>query len=167
MNESNDRMLADWLHEGPERGPREGLERTLAATRRVRQRPGWTIPERWIPMQLTMARTRSQRPILALVMLALLTVALVATALIIGSRRLQPPPPTGTALSSSSRTETCSSPTSWVARRGRSSPAPRRTWTRSSPRRATASRSSAAERRSWPSDQMGQTSPSWRPSTGS
>ena len=59
MNESNDRMLADWLREGPESGPREGLERTLAATRRVGQRPGWTLPERWMPMQLTMARTRA------------------------------------------------------------------------------------------------------------
>ena len=38
-------------------------------------------------MQLTMARTRSQRPILAIVMLALLMVALVATALFIGSQR--------------------------------------------------------------------------------
>jgi dipeptidyl aminopeptidase/acylaminoacyl peptidase len=91
MNESNDRMLADWLHEGPESGPREGLERALAATRRVGQRPGWTIPERWIPMQLTLTRTHSQRPILALVMLALLVVALVASVLVIGALRLRTP----------------------------------------------------------------------------
>ena len=58
MNESIDRVLADWLDEGPEHGPREGLERALAATRRVGQRPGWTLPERWLPMQLTMTRTR-------------------------------------------------------------------------------------------------------------
>ena len=87
MNESIDRVLADWLHEGPESGPREGLERSLAATRRVGQRPGWTLPERWLPMQLTMARTRCQRPILVIVVLALLIVALVATALFIGSQR--------------------------------------------------------------------------------
>jgi Tol biopolymer transport system component len=91
MNESIDRLLADWLHEGPESGPRAGLERTLAATRRVGQRPGWTLPERWIPMQLTMARTRSQRPILALAMLALLIVALVATVLYVGALRLPTP----------------------------------------------------------------------------
>jgi len=91
MNESNDRLLADWLHEGPESGPREGLERALAATHRVGQRPGWTLPERWLPMQLTMARTRSQRPILALVLLALLVVALVASVLVIGALRLQAP----------------------------------------------------------------------------
>ena len=34
MNESMDRALVDWLREGPESGPREGLERALAAKRR-------------------------------------------------------------------------------------------------------------------------------------
>ena len=97
MNESMDRVLADWLREGPESGPREGLERALAATRRVGQKPGWTLLERWLPMQLTMARTPSLRPILAVVMLALLVVALVATALFIGSNRRPLPAPFGPA----------------------------------------------------------------------
>jgi hypothetical protein len=94
MNESMDRVLADWLQEGPEEGPREGLERSLAATRRVTQRPGWTLAERWIPMELTVARTRVQRPILAMVMIALLTIAVVAAALFIGAQQ-QPPLPRG------------------------------------------------------------------------
>ena len=93
MIESMDRVVADWLHEGPERGPRDGLERALAATRRVGQRPGWTFFERWLPMQLTMTRTRSRRPIFAIVALALLILALVATALYIGSQRSLPTPP--------------------------------------------------------------------------
>jgi Tol biopolymer transport system component len=97
MNESMDRVLVDWLREGPEHGPREGLERALAATRRVGQRPGWTFLERWLPMQLTLARTPSLRPILAIVTLALLIVALVATALFIGSQRRQLPAPFGPA----------------------------------------------------------------------
>jgi len=97
MNESMDRVLADWLREGPETGPREGLERALAATRRVGQKPGWALPERWIPMQLTMARTPSLRPILAIVMVALLTLALVAAALYIGSQRRPLPAPFGPA----------------------------------------------------------------------
>ena len=97
MNESMDRVLADWLREGPENGPREGLERALAATRRVGQKPGWAFFERWLPMQLTLARTPSLRPILAIVMLALLIVALVATALFIGSQRRPLPPPFGPA----------------------------------------------------------------------
>ena len=48
-------------------------------------------------MQLTMARTPSLRPILAIVMLALLIVALVATALFIGSQRRPLPAPFGPA----------------------------------------------------------------------
>jgi Tol biopolymer transport system component len=90
-------VLADWLREGPETGPREGLERALAATRRVGQKPGWALPERWIPMQLTMARTASLRPILAIVLVALLTLALVAAALFIGSQRRAIVPPFGPA----------------------------------------------------------------------
>lgn len=93
MNESMDRVLADWLDEGPERGPRDGLERALAATRRVGQRPGWTLPGRWIPMELTMVRTRSQRPIVAIFMLALLIAALTVAAVYMGSNRRQLPAP--------------------------------------------------------------------------
>ena len=91
MNESMDRVLVEWLHEGPTSGPREGLERTLAATRRVSQRPGWTIPGSWIPVELTATRTRVQRPILAMVTLALLIVAVVAAALLVGTQRQSPP----------------------------------------------------------------------------
>jgi Tol biopolymer transport system component len=85
MNESMDQLLSEWLHEGPDTGPREGLERSLAATRRVGQRPGWALPDRWIPMRLTMPPT-FRRPILAIGTLALLMVALVAGALHIGSQ---------------------------------------------------------------------------------
>lgn len=92
MNESTDRMLADWLDEGPESGPREGLERALAATRRVGQRPGWTLPERWLPMELTSVRTRSQLPALSIVSLALLIVGLLAAALYLGSQRTDSAP---------------------------------------------------------------------------
>ncbi len=37
----DERGLADWLQEGPVRGPADGLARTLASTRQVRQRPAW------------------------------------------------------------------------------------------------------------------------------
>src|SRR4051812_44391924 len=53
MNSSIDRpdsALRAWLETGPERGRTEALERALAATRRVPQRPGWTFPERWLPV---------------------------------------------------------------------------------------------------------------------
>src|SRR3954469_13075346 len=53
MNASTDRpdsALRAWLELGPERGRTEAIERALAATRRVPQRPGWSFPERWLPV---------------------------------------------------------------------------------------------------------------------
>jgi Tol biopolymer transport system component len=87
-----DRALADWLREGPDYGPREGLERALAATRRVSQRPGWALPERWLPMQLTMQRTAAMRPVAYLVLVALSILALAAAAVLVGSQRPLPEP---------------------------------------------------------------------------
>ena len=97
MTLPHDSQIAAWLADGPDQGPSESLTRALAATRRTRKRPRWTFPERWLPMQLTMARTPSLRPILAIVMVALLIVALAATALFIGSQRRPLPPPFGPA----------------------------------------------------------------------
>jgi Tol biopolymer transport system component len=91
MNKTTDQALAAWLQEGPDLGPRESLERALAATRRTSQRPSWTFPERWLPMQLTMARTPSLRPLVTIVVLALLVAAIAASALLIGSTRVPPP----------------------------------------------------------------------------
>src|SRR6185503_1866577 len=48
--ERSDSALRAWLELGPDRGRPEALERALAATRRVPQRPGWTYPERWLPV---------------------------------------------------------------------------------------------------------------------
>ena len=92
MNEPMDRALADWLRDGPDQGPREGLERALAATRQVSQRPAWAIPERWLPMQLTMQRAPQMRPVLLLATMALLILALVAAAILVGSPRRLPEP---------------------------------------------------------------------------
>jgi hypothetical protein len=53
MNAPIDRSetaLRAWLELGPDRGRPEAVERALAATRRVPQRPGWTYPERWLPV---------------------------------------------------------------------------------------------------------------------
>ena len=92
MNKTTDQALTAWLLEGPETGPRESLERALAATRRTSQRPGWTFLERWLPMQLTMSRAPVARPFLFLALVALLVFALVAGLLIAGSQRRVPPP---------------------------------------------------------------------------
>jgi Tol biopolymer transport system component len=93
MNDAMHRSIADWLQEGPERGPHEGLERTLAATRRTSQRPAWTIPERWIPMHLTMDRLSGPRPVGPLLIIGLVLASLIAGALLyIGSRPRMPEP---------------------------------------------------------------------------
>lgn len=95
MNETTERLLVDWLAEGPDRGPTPALERALAATRRTSQRPGWTILERWIPMQLTMRpawQPAGTRRLFLVVAVALLALALAATLVFVGSRqRLAPP----------------------------------------------------------------------------
>ena len=86
----HDRQIAAWLADGPHEGPPESLARALAATHRTRRRPRWTFPGRWIPMQLSLARTWSPHPIVTVVTLALLLVIVAAGALFIG--RLQSPP---------------------------------------------------------------------------
>ena len=92
MNESMDRALTDWLRDGPDHGPREGLERALVTARRTSQRPGWTFPERWLPMQLTLQRSPSLRPLFYLAMVALLIVALAVAAILVGSPPRLPAP---------------------------------------------------------------------------
>ena len=47
MSDAPDRILVDWLIDGPDQPPRHGLERALAATRRTNQRPRWTYPRTW------------------------------------------------------------------------------------------------------------------------
>ena len=91
MNEPIERALADWLRDGPDTGPREGLHATLAATRRTRQRPTWTFVERWLPMQLTMQRGPAPRQLALLFLLVLLLAAVAATAVFIGSQRREAP----------------------------------------------------------------------------
>jgi WD40-like Beta Propeller Repeat len=92
MNKTTDQALAAWLSEGPEVGPRDSLERALAATRRTSQRPGWTFPERWLPMQLTMQRMPAMRPAFYIALVALLAIALLAALAFVGSQRRLPAP---------------------------------------------------------------------------
>jgi Tol biopolymer transport system component len=84
-------LLAD-LYVGGLPDYRDDLLRSIAATR---QRPAWSFPTRWLPMDLTMRRvpvvTAFWRPIA----LALLIAALLATALFVGSQQRRVPPPFG------------------------------------------------------------------------
>jgi hypothetical protein len=74
-----DPAIGAWLQEGPERGPQHGLERALAATRRVSQRPGWVFPRRWLPGPL--ADWQPRVPAVVMVGLLLVLMLLVVFAL--------------------------------------------------------------------------------------
>jgi WD40 repeat protein len=94
MNEDRrDTGLADWLAEGPQQGSVQGLERALAATRRVGQRPAWTFPARWLPAGLSRQGAGTGRLALVglLIAMMLLVLAAVASTFMAGSRRVPPP----------------------------------------------------------------------------
>ena len=88
---SFDRRLADWLHEEAEHRVPDHLDEVLVRTVATRQRPWWSSPERWLPMDLTTPRPAVMRrgtlshPLVALLLVALVAAALVAVA--IGTRR--------------------------------------------------------------------------------
>ena len=70
------------------------LDDVFARTARMRQRPGWTFPERWLPMT-DIARTRAYAPAppWRLIAVALLLISLVVAALLVaGSQRNVAPP---------------------------------------------------------------------------
>ncbi len=72
----------------------------LGQVGRTRQRPGWTFPERWLPMSAVSERLAAapRAPVRAIVLVALLVLALVAAiAIIAGSRRPAVPAPFGPA----------------------------------------------------------------------
>ena len=92
MNESPERMLAQWLAEGPEHGPGDGPERVFAVTRRTRKRPRWTFPERWLPMQLSLERGVVPQGTLRVALMVALLAILAIAALWVGGRRDPPSP---------------------------------------------------------------------------
>jgi hypothetical protein len=87
-----DRILADWLQEGPERGRVEALERALAATRRTAQRPGWH--RSWRPVR-RFAQMNSYAKI-AVAVAAVLVLAVAGFALLGRPANVAGPGPTAT-----------------------------------------------------------------------
>ena len=80
-----DRRLAALLDAQAEPHAPDGLlGDTLRVTSRTRRRPAWRIPERWIPMPLTMRLAVVPRSVLLLITL-LLVAALAAGAVAVGS----------------------------------------------------------------------------------
>jgi Tol biopolymer transport system component len=103
MNQTDDleRRLAAWLGgQAPGREPDGLLDQVTRAVARTRRTPGWAIPERWIPVTMTLRLAAVPRALILLLGLALLLAALAAGGLVAGSLRdamLSLPAPTGPA----------------------------------------------------------------------
>lgn len=80
--------VADWLGEGPDTGPRHGLEHALAAARRIEQRPGWVFPGRYVPRRLQAFPVPAGTGVAVGLLAALLV--LVALAFAIAGNRVPP-----------------------------------------------------------------------------
>ncbi len=100
MNPNDDaRDVSDWLHEYSAHRVPAHLDAVLRETSARRQRPAWTIPERWLPVDLTSrASTLAQPRLGRAIGIALLILAFVALAIVaVGSRQQRVPPPFGPA----------------------------------------------------------------------
>ena len=96
-------LLTAWFEvDAPTREPEGLVEAALARTARTRPLPAWRLPERWIPMQLTMQRTTVAKAVPILVILALL-VALAVGLLLIGVGRPGPSLPLPDGLAANGR----------------------------------------------------------------
>jgi Tol biopolymer transport system component len=98
-NERFDRRLSTWLAEDAAHRVPDHLDEVLVRTAATRQRPWWSSPERWLPMDTTVPLRRFNRPSLARVALvAVLAIALVGLLLAVAaSRQRRLPDPFGVA----------------------------------------------------------------------
>ena len=94
-NREFERQLGEWLREDSSRRVPDHLNEVLVRTVATRQRPWWSSPRRWLPIDITAPRaplvpSGSWRPILLVVAVLLLVATLVVLA--VGSSRRLPPP---------------------------------------------------------------------------
>src|SRR3954454_17058392 len=88
-----DDLMASWLHDRADGTDEEAvLGAALARTVRRRPRPGWSLPERWIPMELTTRFRPAPRPYVYLAVAGMLVLALAVALLAAGSSRRLPAP---------------------------------------------------------------------------
>ena len=89
-----DRMLLTWLDDPYSPPAPHYLGQVLERTRRTRQRPAWTYPERWIPMADKVLQPTTAPPLrmARLLLIALLVLALAGAIAIVGSRLITPTP---------------------------------------------------------------------------
>jgi hypothetical protein len=88
-----DRRLPEILTELSTPQVPDYLDDILRQTARTRRRPGWSFPERWLPMEIVVQPVMGRRiPWRTLGVLAILVLALAAAAFFIGSRTHHPAP---------------------------------------------------------------------------
>jgi dipeptidyl aminopeptidase/acylaminoacyl peptidase len=87
-----DRVIALWLTEIAPEGRVDYLDETLGALDRVRQRPAWASPRRWLPVQMTLPRVVVPRAAPYLALLALLLIGVLVALLVAGGQRRLPVP---------------------------------------------------------------------------
>ena len=85
------RDLSRWLHEESEHRVPDHLAEVLVRTAGTRQRPWWSSPERWLPMETTLRLAPAPRVAWLLIVLALI-VAVVGAIALAGSQRRLPAP---------------------------------------------------------------------------
>ena len=96
-------LLTAWFEvDAPTREPDGLVDAALARTARTRPLPAWRLPERWIPMQLTMRRSALSNAVPILVVLALL-VAIAVGLMLIGVGRPNPSLPLPDGLAANGR----------------------------------------------------------------
>jgi Tol biopolymer transport system component len=88
-----DRLLTAWFDADAQvREPEDLLETVLERTARARRRPAWLLPERWIPMQLTMPFRTAPRLAPTLLLILVLLLAAVIAVVAVGSAKRLPAP---------------------------------------------------------------------------
>ena len=87
-----DRVIALWLTEIAPESHVDYLDETLGALDRVRQRPAWMSPGRWLPMQMTLPRVVVPRAAPYFVLLALVLIGLIVALAVAGGQKRLPAP---------------------------------------------------------------------------
>jgi Tol biopolymer transport system component len=88
-----DRLMTSWMDREAQVTEPEGLlDSALAEVARARRRPAWSLPERWITMQLTARLQPLPRLAPTLGLVALLIVAIAIALVAVGSQRRIPAP---------------------------------------------------------------------------
>ena len=88
-----DREMTAYLEaRSTNRAPDGLLDAAMTRVDRTRQRPGWLIAERWLPMRVTSGVARLGKVAVVFAILALLVALAVVIGVLVGSRHRLPPP---------------------------------------------------------------------------